>query len=190
MVTYVGKPQLESLTKQIPVLGQGMFVVGTPAHRAISIHYLGTYIMDHVAPVIFGTQLVADKATWKQAEYLAKGSYLKPEDVFTTLFYDAIDITTPICAESVAIPNKDQVNFLVFGASTQLEGLHYVAHSIITDSDDAEQKSLTLCDLLAKTVTAKNIKFTDRFEKFMSITRQIQAKQEQRLDALEAKAKA
>ncbi|MCX6774510.1 MAG: hypothetical protein NTY99_00250 [DPANN group archaeon] len=78
----------------------------------------------------------------------------------------------PIYAATRSV--DDKVSFPVFGTSRQLEGLHYLAHSIITDPDDAEQKSLALCDMIAGFVTADDLKHADSFENLMSIVRQEQ----------------
>jgi hypothetical protein len=169
MITYVGNPKLEDLAYHIPVLGQKMFVAGSMDHRRIAIHYFGTSQMETVAPVFFGTLLVADRPTWTQAEYL-KNMFLKPEDFFMYPFYDNIRYRKPVHVGPAS--DSDRVSFLVFGAAHQLEGLHHLAHSIIIDPDDAEQKSIALCDLIAESVTVTNMRFADSFEKLKSIQKQ------------------
>ncbi len=178
MITYVGNPKLEDLNYHIPVLGQKMFVAGSMDHRRIAIHYLGTNVMEYVAPVIFGTRLIADRIAWTEAEALAKHAFLKPEDVITSLFYNNIHYKTPVYAETRRVADKDKVSFTVFGASHQLEGLHYLAHSIITDPDDTEQKSIALCNLVVESVAAADARHASSFENLMSIQRQDQIRAE------------
>lgn len=177
MITYVGHPKLEVLTYNIPVLGQKMFVAGSPAHKSIATHYFGTPQIETVADVFLGMQVIADKVTWMQAELLAKHAILKPWDIIMHASSDD-RIFSKLCSEmpvyAATRSVEDKVSFPVFGVSHQLEGLHYLVHSIITDPDDTEQKSLALCELIAKYVTAADIRHAESFEKMKSIQRREQ----------------